>query len=177
MLGRIEELALIGQCVAFDNRRAFARLVDEHAPALRSFIFNLTLGDASLTDDIAQETFIKAYTGLRSFKGTSRFRTWLFRIAYNEFINYCRKTNELLLDDCKSVDPGSDSPTTSSDIRMDLETALSELSTIERTVVLLFFYEDKPIKDICKITDLSEGSVKSHIYRAKKKLSKVLKTV
>lgn len=69
MLSKIDELQLIARCVAFDDHQAFKRLVEEFSPGLRRFIFNLTRGDASLTDDISQNTFLKAYTSLRSFKG------------------------------------------------------------------------------------------------------------
>ena len=54
MLTRFEEISLIAKCVAADDRHAFGRLVDEYQDSLRRFVFNLTGGDASLTDDIAQ---------------------------------------------------------------------------------------------------------------------------
>ena len=88
MITRIEEIKLITRCVTLDDRRAFAKLVDEFSPGLRRFIFNLTLGDAALTDDIAQETFLKAYTSLRSFRGLARFRTWLYTIACRQLADY-----------------------------------------------------------------------------------------
>lgn len=52
MLSKIEEISLIAKCVAGDDR-AFEKLVNEHAPAVRNFLFRLTLGDAALTDDLA----------------------------------------------------------------------------------------------------------------------------
>lgn len=91
MLSRFEELQLIAKCIAGDSRRAFERLVEEYQEGLRRFLLNLTLGDAALTDDLAQETFLKAYMSLRSFKGIARFKTWLYRIAYNEFVLFLSK--------------------------------------------------------------------------------------
>lgn len=90
MLGKLEEISLIARCVAADDRHAFGRLVEEYQDALRRFIYNLCGGDAAMTDDIAQETFLKAYTSIRSFKGISRFKTWLYTIAYREFIDWRR---------------------------------------------------------------------------------------
>ncbi|MDE5838020.1 MAG: RNA polymerase sigma factor, partial [Paramuribaculum sp.] len=84
MLTKFEEISLIAKCVAADDRHAFGRLVDEYQESLRRFIFNLTGGDASLTDDIAQETFLKAYVSIRSFKGLARFKTRLYKIANRE---------------------------------------------------------------------------------------------
>lgn len=94
MLNKWEELRLIARCVAGDDRQAFGQLVEEYNDGLRRFLLNLTLGDASLTDDLAQETFIKVYLSLRSYQGIARFRTWLYRIAYNEFYMYMRRRRE-----------------------------------------------------------------------------------
>ena len=77
MLSKWDELRLIARCVAGDDRHAFERLVDEYNDGLRRFLLNLTLGDACLTDDLAQETFLKVYLSLRSFQGLARFKTWL----------------------------------------------------------------------------------------------------
>ncbi len=89
-LSRLEELALITRCLAGDSREAFGRLVVAYEGGLRRFLLNLTLGDASLTDDLAQETFLKAYLAIRSFRGVARFKTWLYSIAYREFLTYRR---------------------------------------------------------------------------------------
>ena len=59
MLSRVEELKLISQVALSDNRRAFARLVDAYQSTVRNFFLNLTAGDYALSDDRAQETFIK----------------------------------------------------------------------------------------------------------------------
>ncbi len=91
MLGKFEEMKLLALCMATDNRDAFSRLSVAYQDGLRRFILNLTGGDASLTDDLAQETFLKAWLGIRSFKGLSGFKTWLYRIAVNEFISHRRK--------------------------------------------------------------------------------------
>ena len=75
MLGKIEEMKLLALCMATDNRDAFSRLVMAYQDGLRQFNFNLTGGDPYLTDDLAQETFLKAWLGVRSFKGLSGFKT------------------------------------------------------------------------------------------------------
>ena len=75
MLSKVEELKLISQIVLSDDRRAFARLVDAYQPILHNFFLNLTGGNEALCDDLAQETFIKAYTNIRQFRGLSQFKT------------------------------------------------------------------------------------------------------
>lgn len=177
MITRIEEIKLITRCVTLDDRRAFAKLVDEFSPGLRRFIFNLTLGDAALTDDIAQETFLKAYTSLRSFRGLARFRTWLYTIACRQLADYRRRNPQAeSIDALPQVAAGFASDSTcASDSRHDVEVALQALTERERTVALLFFLEDRPIKEICRITGYPEGSVKSYISRSKTKMAKALK--
>ena len=99
MLSRVEEIKLIARCALADNRDAFGQLVEAYRSDVTRFLLNLTMGDDALSDDLAQETFIKAYLGIRSFKGISRLRTWLYRIAYNEYYSWLRKRHEERLDD------------------------------------------------------------------------------
>lgn len=175
MLSKLEEIALIAKCVAADDRRAFGRLVDEYSPGLRRFVFNLTMGNASLTDDIAQETFIKAYGAIRSFKGASRFGTWLYSIACREYANVLRRRSELPMNEelpLLAADPGDDARL--AEMRHDIQVGLRALSPAERTLIVLFYLEDKPIKDIMRITDMPEGTIKSYLSRAKTKMAKAL---
>ena len=98
-INKIEEMKLVTLCMATDNRDAFSRLVVAYQEELRRFILNLTSGDGCLTDDIAQDTFLKAWLGIRSFQGLSGFRTWLYRIAVNEFLSYRRKNSKAVWSD------------------------------------------------------------------------------
>lgn len=174
MLSKIEEMALVARCIAADDRRAFARLVEAYSPGLHTFLYRLTLGDGALTDDLAQESFLKAYTGLRSFKGVARFRTWLYRIAINEFVSYKRRRSEERPEDSGYREP-ADTPMEMADTRHDISVAMQALNDTERTLILLFYYQDQPIKEICKITGMPEGTVKSYLSRAKAKMAKLLK--
>jgi len=173
MLSKFDEIQLIAKCIAGDSRRAFEQLVDEYQEGLRRFLLNLTLGDAALTDDLAQETFLKAYVSLRSFKGIARFKTWLYRIAYNEFYSYQRRIKEMRSEE-ENVPITEECVTTISaiDAHLDIEKCLSVLSEKERTVVLLFYLEDQPINKISSITGMPNGTIKSHISRAKQKMTK-----
>lgn len=179
MLSKIEEITLITRCVAADDRRAFERLVNEHSASVRNFLFRLTAGDAATADDLAQETFIKAYTRLRSFKAMARFRTWLLSIAYNEFVDYARKQRESRLpdDDATFADRrlgASDAGNRRTEMRHDIAVALAALNETERTLIVLFYLDDLPIKEICRITALPSGTVKSYLSRAKTKMARSL---
>ena len=138
MLSRVEELKLISRCVLADDRRAFGTLVEAYQPKLRRFFMNLTLGDEYLSDDLAQVTFIKAYIELRSFRGMSRFSTWLFRIGYNEFYSYMRSRHETSDIDSITSQPIGDDSFSATEASHDVKVAMASLSEIERTVVTLF---------------------------------------
>ena len=172
MLSKVEELKLISRCVLADDRRAFGALVEAYQPRLRRFFMNLTLGDEYLTDDLAQETFVKAYIELRSFKGMARFGTWLFRIGYNEFYSYKRSQHPT--GDLENAPEQFSTPIESSEIAMDVKTAMAQLSEIERTVVTLFYIDDQPVKQIATITGLNQNTVRSHLHRAKEKMAQTL---
>ncbi len=177
MLSRLEEISLIAKCVAADDRHAFGRLVEEYQTPLRRFIFNLCGGDAALTDDIAQETFLKAYTSVRSFKGISRFKTWLYTIAYREFIDYKRRSTTIDSDLDKAATLCDESASVESAVlaSYDVSVALTALNDTEKSLVLLYYMEDLPIKKICDITGLPQGTVKVYLSRARNKMAEILK--
>lgn len=134
---------------------------------------NQTLGDTCLSDDLAQDTFIKAYTHIRSFRGLSGFSTWLYRIAYNVMYDY-RRSHKITADIDTEV---TERTTGGADyaLRMDIYKALKVLSEAELTCVTLQVMDGQPIDKIVEITGITAGTVKSHLSRGKKKLAAYLK--
>ncbi|MDE5970264.1 MAG: RNA polymerase sigma factor [Muribaculaceae bacterium] len=173
MLSRFEELKLIARCVAADHRDAFGRLVVEYEGGLRRFLLNLTGNDAALTDDLSQDTFLKAYLSIRAFKGISKFKTWLYRIAYNEFVDWKRRNREVSVDDEVVPEVHIESGT-SSDAKIDLEYCMASLNDTEKSIVLLFYIEDMPVKKVAEILGCPEGTVKSYLSRARAKMADVM---
>lgn len=166
---RIEELALVARCVACDDRRAFARLVDATREPLLRFLTGLC-GSETVAADLAQEAYIKAWRGLQGWIGTGRFSTWLYAIAVNEFRTWLRTRRpetDSIPEECgDTVGP--------MDARMDLATAIRTLPAQQRAVVLLFYYRDMPIRQIARVTDMPENTVKSHLSRARIKLRELI---
>lgn len=161
--------------LVFHDKRAFDKLVKKHQSAVRRMFMNLTLGDASLSDDLAQDTFIKAYTRLGSFKSMSSFSTWLHRIAYNVFYDYTRshrKTDDI---DGMTLPQATTGGSASAALQMDIYSALGRLKTDERTCITLQLVDGMSIDDITAITGLPAGTVKSHLSRGKQKLATFLK--
>lgn len=122
-----------------------------------------------LADDLAQDTFIRAWQGLKGFRGVSNFETWLLRIAYRVFLDEHSKATTLPLEGEQGGVQGA------SLLRYDLDLALSTLSEAERTCVVLQCVEGQSIKEIMQITGMNENTVKSHLFRGKKHLADFLR--
>lgn len=168
---QVEQLRLLAQCALADNRQAFGKLVEEYQPRIRRLLLNLTQGNTDLTDDLAQETFLKAYVAVRGFRGLSSFSTWLYRIAYNEFYTAMRTERPTVsLDDPEAANRFADETVEDFEARDTLKFSMDSLSDTERAVITLFYVDDLPIKKIATICSLPEGTVKSHLHRAKQKM-------
>ena len=186
-MAELSDIALVTQVAVFHNKRAFDQLVRKYQSPVRRFFLNQTLGNEQLSDDLAQDTFIKAYVNITKFKGISSFSTWLFRIAYNVFYDHCRKMkNERLemsnvdvqvcAETAFSSNHNSSFLISNSSLKMDIYQALSQLKEEERTCITLQLIDGQPIDKISDITGMPQNTVKSHLKRGKDKLADYLKT-
>ena len=146
------------------------------------------MGDEMLSDDLAQDTFVKAYTHIGQYRGTSSFLTWLTRIAYNVWYDYKRKEQPIPQSQLggKEVDTSGVSNTSgqslfSSSYRegqgegLDIYRALQVLKEEERTCITLQIVEGYSIDEIADMTKMPTGTVKSHLKRGKDKLANYLR--
>ena len=173
-MAALTDIALVTQVAVFHNKRAFDQLVRKYQSPVRRFFLNQTLGDEQLSDDLAQETFIKAYVNITKFKGISSFSTWLFRIAYNVFYDEVRSKKQT--DDLDSREVARMSALSGdAGLQMDLYQALAQLKEVERTCITLQLIDGHPIDEISDITGLPQNTVKSHLKRGKDKLTDYLK--
>ena len=132
-MSQINDIALVAQVVVFKNTRAFDTLVKKYQSPIRRFFLHQTLGDTELSDDLAQETFIKAYTNLASFKNLSSFSTWLYRIAYNIFYDYIRSKKETSGLETWEIDAVYQTEQRQVGEHMDIYRGLSQLKEVERS--------------------------------------------
>ena len=169
------DISLVAQVVVFHNTRAFDQLVKKYQSPVRRFFLHQTCGDSELSDDLAQDTFIKAYTNIASFKNLSSFSTWLYRIAYNVFYDYIRSRKEMAGLDTTEIDAINSTEQENVGQKMDVYQSLKTLKDVERTCITLFYMEDLSIDKIAGITGIPAGTVKSHLSRGKDKLATYLK--
>jgi RNA polymerase sigma-70 factor, ECF subfamily len=172
---QLNDLTLISQVLILNKKSAFDLLVKKYQGSIRRFFLNQTLGDKEFSDDLAQETFIKAYLNLKSFRKMSSFSTWLFRIAYNVFYDYIRSQKETCSMDSAEVQAMHSSNSADSSKKMDVYQSLAVLKEAEKTCITLFYIEDQSIEKIAMITGFAANTVKSHLKRGKEKMAVYLK--
>lgn len=166
---------LVSKVILLGDREAFNRLVETYQSPVRRFFFNLTSGDEELSKDLAQDTFVKAWLNIGSFRSISTFSTWLYRIAYNTFYDYIRSRKLSAELDVETLGDVLPAGSQDKDLGIDFTRALLLLRADERTVVLLFYMEDKSVETIAGIMSIPLGTVKSHLSRGKKKLTEYFK--
>jgi RNA polymerase sigma factor (sigma-70 family) len=165
---------LVARVLLDDDQHAFGELVRRHQSPVRGLLRQLTRTDIALADDLAQETFLRAYKHIASFRGEAKFSTWLYRIAYNCFREEARRRKEFVgIDegqqqaemDPQVVDPG---------LRHDLMYALSLLPLHERSAIVLCCQNGLSHDEAARVLDIPIGTVKTNVLRGREKLKRTL---
>ena len=173
-MAEFSDISLVTQVAVFRNKKAFDQLVRKYQSPVRRFFLNQTLGDEQLSDDLAQETFIKAYVNITKFRGMASFSTWLMRIAYNVFYDEVRSRHQTE-DVDTSITVARQTVSASDTLKMDIYAALALLKPDERTCITMQLIDGYPIDQISTITGIAENTVKSHLRRGKEKMANYLK--
>ncbi|HEX3480780.1 MAG TPA: sigma-70 family RNA polymerase sigma factor [Kofleriaceae bacterium] len=168
------------------DERAFRELVETH----RDRVFNITyrmLGDRAEAEDVAQEVFISVFKTIDTFREEAKFSTWLYRVT----VNHCKNRIKYLarrhdrdrdeLDETAHETNGAagvprhvqpDRALEGAQLEVLLQEAIAHLDDDQRVVVVLRDVEDLSIEEICEITGLPDGTVKSRLHRARLVLRK-----
>jgi RNA polymerase sigma-70 factor (ECF subfamily) len=173
------------------DETAFRELVETH----RDTVFKLTfrmLGNRAEAEDVAQEVFIAVFKTIDTFREESKFSTWLYRVTVNHCKNrikylarrHDRDQDELdegaqaVSDGAPVMAPRPDRALEDSQLAKQMQDAINSLDEEHRTLVILRDIQDLSIEEICFITELPDGTVKSRLHRAhlalRKKLQRVL---
>lgn len=182
----IEDKQLVEQSSSGD-REAFRGLVDRYQGKLLRLVTQLVRSRED-AEDIVQESFVKAYLSIDSFRGQSSFYTWLYRIAFNMAIDFKRKVSRrggdsAPLEDVdttkniytvQTIESPSDVVSRKEQAEL-ISKALHELSEEHRTVIVLREIDGLSYEEIAKVMGISKGTVMSRLHYARKKMQTALK--
>ena len=146
----------------------FSREIEALAPTMFRVAFAILRNRADC-EDAAQNAVLKAYTNLDTLKERRYFRTWLIRILKNECMNYTR-SNRRVVPLAAYTDVGYDMEVPD----LDLNRAFDALSKDERLAITLYYYEGYTTREIAKICEVSDGTVRSRLSRAREALRRKL---
>jgi RNA polymerase sigma-70 factor (ECF subfamily) len=169
------------------DESAFQAIVDKYKRQMYYLALDLT-GNHHDAEDLSQEAFVKAYTSIQGFRGEAKISSWLHRIVVNAHLDEKRKkaltllrTSDELNENLTLHSSGGSGFETNPEKKMEqskiqehIEEALQTLTQRERTIFVLRHYQEHALKEIAEMLDLSEGTVKSFLFRAIKKLQKAL---
>ncbi len=161
------------------QKEQFIEAIKSEQESLRRFLLVLCNGNDATADDIAQETLLKAYLSFERFEGRAQFSTWLFRIAYNCFYDHVNRAKPVADNSLETIANSEADTNFAADRQFEheqLHLALANLSEAERNITLLFYMEEKSIKEIAEITSMPSGTVRSHLSRARNHLKEFLST-
>lgn len=157
------------------ERPAFAALVERYWDRLYRWLYHLA-HDGHAAEDLAQETFLKAYTALASFQG-DQFQAWLFRIAYNLFLN-SRRANQRVRqpfpEEAATRQPGPDELAMNRETLQHLARAVGRLPSEFRAAFLLRVEEELDFRAIAAILETTEETARWRVFKARQKLMEVM---
>jgi len=162
------------------NTQDFSLLVDRHKNIVYSLVYRMVKPEED-AEEIAQDTFIKAFKSIKQFKGNSKFSTWLYKIAYFTAINHLRRNKMLTAPIDMSSFENNDQTAIENLNKIDqkhyINEALEYLKPVERNLISLFYLQEFSNKDIEKITGLTQSNIKVSLMRARKKLYGIMKNM
>ena len=154
------------------DRAAFESLYRRHRDRIYGLMWRLCGGDGALAEDLLQDSYVRAWQKLDSFRGESRFATWMHRLSVNVALSDRRIRVRRLERETALEGAAERTATGEKDVyaghRMDLEQAIAKLPERARTVLVLFDVEGYSHAEIAEITDMAVGSSKAQLHRARK---------
>ena len=169
------EASLIRQAQRGD-RKAFAELVHRHREGVVGMVYRM-VGDVHLAEDVAQDTFIRAWNSLPRYKPVSPFRNWLLRIASNRTMDLLRRERETMDIEDLSIPSAANGPEAAvlgSERATQVQHAIMKLPAASRVVLILREYQGLSYQEIASLLNIPKGTVMSRLNYARKKLQQTL---
>ena len=182
-LETVTEARLVSEALA-GSQSAFEQIVRRYQRPVISLIVRM-VGDHGVAEELAQESFVKAFRNLRSFDVTRRLSSWLFRIAHNTALDWLRRSRPevVSLDDpeedgsrgalAAAVTPAAD-PVEREALGHALEAAMRTLRPSHRAAVALRYEQDLSFEEIGQVLGVPEVTARSYVHRARKALAQEL---
>ena len=166
----VNETQLVAQAQNGD-RNAFSELVRIHAQGVLNVVYRMC-GDMLIAEDAAQETFIRAWQNLSSYRPQTPLRSWLYRIAFNAGMDMLRKNKRILPDDIEDMhitdgQPGLESLVSQHERTRLVQKAVLSLPDTSRAVLVLREYEGLSYQEISSALDIPVGTVMSRLNYAR----------
>lgn len=158
------------------DRDSFARVVERYWDSIYRWLCHMTR-DGHTAEDLAQETFLKAFAALDRFEAGSNLRAWLFRIAHNNFVNQrrsMRHNRQPLSAEWPDTDAGPESEALSREALKQLADAVAKLPPDFRSALMLRAEADLSFKEIADIMGITEQTARWRVFKARQKLMTVL---
>jgi RNA polymerase sigma factor (sigma-70 family) len=172
---------LIEQTLKGDTS-SFGKLVERY----QDFVFTIAYRIMKVreeAEEVAQDSFIKAYESLNSFRGESKFSSWLYSIAYRKALDALRKNKKYkaseIIDDITEGEVSGIEDALhyleDEERKKAIQDCILKLSEDEAAIITLYYFQDQSVREISTITGLSEDNIKVKLYRSRKKLFGFLK--
>jgi RNA polymerase sigma-70 factor (ECF subfamily) len=173
-----DERDLLNQAREGDHH-AYRTLVERHMKGAYDVAHSF-VHDHDAAEDIVQEAFVRAYSGLRTFRGEAQFNTWLYRIVVNISLNRVKMERrkaerEIPILRASALVATQEDPGHTAELQAHLERALHELPTLQRAVLILRHLDGMSTREVSAILQCSEGTVKTHLFRGMEKMRKKLR--
>jgi RNA polymerase sigma-70 factor (ECF subfamily) len=166
--------------IADGDREAFSRLYRKYQPKLVSYCARLLRDDVAQAADIVDDALFDVWRSAGKFAGKSKVSTWIYSITRNKMISWLRKTREVTLDDERSMllmidtAPTPEETQEQEDVKQQLVRLMNHLTDEHRDVLRLTYFEDKSVKEVAAILEISDNTVKTRMFYARKRLGQML---
>lgn len=164
------------------DSRAYSFLVEKY----QNFVYTIVIRMVKVkeeAEEVSQDTFIKAFQSLSSYRGESKFSTWLYSIAYRKALDRIRKNNKI--NTTELIEEITESNFESIENALHyiqeqerneiIKKCILQLKEQEAAIITFYYYEDLTVKEIAKITQLTEDNIKIKLHRSRNKLFSLLK--
>jgi RNA polymerase sigma-70 factor (ECF subfamily) len=162
--------------------KAYSVLVDRYKHMVYTLAVRI-LRNHEMAEEVSQDTFVKAYTGLSGFSGKSAFSTWIYKIAYNQSLDYLKKEKrgpEFIVYDSASLRHRAvvsevDLKLESDDIKETIRQGLEALSPEDSLIITLYYLEEQNLEEISHILGISTNTAKVRLHRSRNRLAAIMK--